>query len=72
MKRNFQIVIVACSLENWGMTRKEPQRVYQTEDLAKDLDGLKVWEWDGAEAETLLQTFFPVESNRAIDFTLED
>lgn len=72
MKRNFQIVIVACSLENWGMTRKEPQRVYQPEDLAKDMSGMTVTVWEDDYAESLLQTFFPVESNRAIDFTLED
>jgi len=49
----------------------ETQRVYRPEELAHDLDGLKVTTWEGGYAEELLKKFFPVASMQTIDFVLE-
>jgi methyl coenzyme M reductase subunit C-like uncharacterized protein (methanogenesis marker protein 7) len=49
----------------------ETQRVYRPEELAHDLDGMKVTVWENQYAEELLRKFFPVQSLAIVDFELQ-
>lgn len=69
MEQNNQLEVSDESSENQAMNTYMQE---QQQQMSKDLEGLKVTFWDGEYAESLLQAFFPVESNRSIDFTLQD